>query len=68
MVSAVPAGQHQPVHRPCNLRISKDDYRTTLSGEAFLDRKKNKLIEMRADMQQASQALKFEKADGSATS
>jgi excinuclease ABC subunit C len=49
---------------PCNLRISKEEYRRDIERlKLFLDGKKQKLLdEMRADMQAASQALKFEKA------
>jgi excinuclease ABC subunit C len=49
---------------PCNLRISKEDYRRDIDRlKLFLDGKKQKLLEeMRADMQEASRALKFEKA------
>ncbi len=49
---------------PCNLRISKEDYRRDIERlKLFLDGKKDKLLdEMREDMRQASQALKFEKA------
>jgi excinuclease ABC subunit C len=49
---------------PCNLRISKEDYRRDIERlKLFLDGKKQKLLdELRDDMQQASQALKFEKA------
>jgi excinuclease ABC subunit C len=49
---------------PCNLRISKEDYRRDIERlKLFLDGKKQKLLdEMRADMQEASRALKFEKA------
>ncbi|MGE5193472.1 MAG: excinuclease ABC subunit UvrC [Deltaproteobacteria bacterium] len=49
---------------PCNLRISKEDYRRDIERlKLFLDGKKQKLLdEMRADMQEASRALNFEKA------
>src|SRR5262249_45196179 len=49
---------------PCNLRISKEDYRRDIERlKLFLDGKKQKLLkEMRAEMDQASQELKFEKA------
>jgi excinuclease ABC subunit C len=49
---------------PCNLRISKDDYRRDIERlKLFLDGKKQKLLdELRDDMQQASQNLKYEKA------
>jgi excinuclease ABC subunit C len=49
---------------PCNLRISKEDYRRDIERlKLFLDGKKQKLLdEMRADMRAASQALNFEKA------
>ena len=49
---------------PCNLRISKDDYRRDIERlKLFLDGKKQKLLdELRDDMRQASQDLKFEKA------
>ncbi len=49
---------------PCNLRISKEDYRRDIERlKLFLDGKKQKLLdELRDDMRQASQALKFEKA------
>src|SRR5262245_11957176 len=49
---------------PCNLRISKEDYRRDIERlKMFLDGKKQKLLEeMRAEMQEASRDLKFEKA------
>jgi excinuclease ABC subunit C len=49
---------------PCNLRISKEDYRRDVERlKMFLDGKKQKLLEeMRSDMESASQSLKFEKA------
>jgi len=49
---------------PCNLRISKEDYRRDIERlKLFLDGKKQKLLdEMRAEMEQASRDLKFEKA------
>jgi excinuclease ABC subunit C len=49
---------------PCNLQISQADYRRDIHRlRMFLDGKKAKLLkEMTADMQQASQALQFEKA------
>jgi len=49
---------------PCNLRISKDDYRKDMHRlRMFLDGKKVKLLkEMTADMQEASKSLQFEKA------
>jgi excinuclease ABC subunit C len=49
---------------PCNLRISKEDYRRDIERlKLFLDGKKQKLLEeMRADMEAASQSLNFEKA------
>ncbi len=49
---------------PCNLRISKEDYRRDIERlKLFLDGKKQKLLdELRDDMRQASQGLKFEKA------
>lgn len=49
---------------PCNLRISKEDYREDIRRlRMFLDGKKAKLIrELVNDMQQASRELKFEKA------
>ncbi|HEY2253731.1 MAG TPA: excinuclease ABC subunit UvrC [Planctomycetaceae bacterium] len=49
---------------PCNLRISKDEYRRDIERlKLFLDGKKQKLLdELRDDMRQASQDLKFEKA------
>lgn len=49
---------------PCNLRISKEDYRRDIERlKMFLDGKKQKLLkEMRGDMEQASLDLKFEKA------
>src|SRR5262245_15013666 len=49
---------------PCNLRISKDDYRRDIERlKLFLDGKKQRLLEeMRADMDAASKSLKFEKA------
>jgi excinuclease ABC subunit C len=49
---------------PCNLRISKEDYRRDIERlKLFLDGKKQKLLdELRDDMRQAAQALKYEKA------
>jgi excinuclease ABC subunit C len=49
---------------PCNLRISKEDYRRDIERlKLFLDGKKQKLLdEMRTDMEDASQSLNFEKA------
>jgi excinuclease ABC subunit C len=49
---------------PCNLRISKEEYRKDTNRlRLFLDGKKDKLLkELRAEMQQASRELKFEKA------
>ncbi|MDX1965281.1 MAG: excinuclease ABC subunit UvrC [Pirellulales bacterium] len=49
---------------PCNLRISKEEYRRSIQRlRMFLDGNKEKLLaEMRAEMQAASQALRFEKA------
>lgn len=49
---------------PCNLRISKEDYRRDIERlKLFLDGKKQKLLdELRGDMQAASRDLKFEKA------
>ncbi|HVW02066.1 MAG TPA: excinuclease ABC subunit UvrC [Planctomycetaceae bacterium] len=49
---------------PCNLRISKDDYREDIRRLImFLDGKKTALLaELREEMQAAAKALKFEKA------
>ncbi|MEW4488965.1 excinuclease ABC subunit UvrC [Thalassoglobus sp. JC818] len=49
---------------PCNLRISKEEYREDIRRlRMFLDGKKTRLIaELRRDMQAASKELKFEKA------
>jgi excinuclease ABC subunit C len=49
---------------PCNLRISRDDYRQDIRRlRMFLDGHKQKLLEeMRREMQQASGELNFEKA------
>jgi len=49
---------------PCNLRISKEDYRRDIHRlRMFLEGHKKKLLaEMRAEMQQASDKLLFEKA------
>ncbi len=49
---------------PCNLRISKEEYRRDIERlKLFLDGKKQKLLdELREDMRQASEDLKFEKA------
>jgi len=49
---------------PCNLRISKEDYRRDIHRlRMFLEGKKHKLLEeMRGEMQAASKALQFEKA------
>lgn len=49
---------------PCNLRISKEEYRKSIRRlQTFLDGNKKRLLnEMRQDMLEASQALQFEKA------
>ncbi|WP_437186123.1 excinuclease ABC subunit UvrC [Planctomicrobium sp. SH668] len=49
---------------PCNLRITKEEYRENIRKlRLFLDGKKESLIkEMHAEMQQAAQERKFEKA------
>ncbi len=49
---------------PCNLRISKEEYREDIRRlRMFLDGKKVKLLrELKKEMQQASKELKFEKA------
>ena len=49
---------------PCNLRISKDEYRRDIKRlQMFLDGKKTSLLrQMRKEMQEAAQQLKFEKA------
>jgi len=49
---------------PCNLRISKDDYRRDIRRlRMFLDGKKSRLLkELRDEMQSASRELKFERA------
>ena len=49
---------------PCNLRISKEDYRRDIHRlRMFLEGKKDSLLdEMRQEMAEASAALKFEKA------
>jgi excinuclease ABC subunit C len=49
---------------PCNLRVSKEDYRRNIRRLIlFLDGKKTRLLkELNAEMQQASKELKFEKA------
>jgi excinuclease ABC subunit C len=49
---------------PCNLRISKEEYREDIRRlRMFLDGKKAKLLkELRHDMEAASKELKFEKA------
>jgi excinuclease ABC subunit C len=49
---------------PCNLRIGKEDYRRDIERlKMFLDGKKIPLLEqLRAEMQDAAQALLFEKA------
>ena len=49
---------------PCNLRISKNDYRRDIRRlRMFLDGKKSRLLkELRDEMQTASQELKFERA------
>ncbi len=54
----------QQCSAPCNLRISKDDYRKDIRRlQMFLEGGKQKLIEqMREDMLQASKSLEFEKA------
>ena len=49
---------------PCNLRISKEDYKKDIQRlRMFLDGKKDKLLrDLRKDMAAASKDLKFEKA------
>jgi excinuclease ABC subunit C len=49
---------------PCNLRISKEDYRRDIRRlRMFLDGKKSRLLkELRDEMQTASRELKFERA------
>jgi excinuclease ABC subunit C len=49
---------------PCNLRISKEDYRDDINRlRLFLDGKKKRLLkDLRSEMQQASKELKFERA------
>jgi excinuclease ABC subunit C len=49
---------------PCNLRVSKEDYRRDISRlKTFLDGGKVKLLrELKQEMQQASADLRFEKA------
>ena len=49
---------------PCNLRISKEEYRRDIKRlQMFLDGKKTSLLrQMRKEMQEAAQQLKFEKA------
>jgi excinuclease ABC subunit C len=49
---------------PCNLRISKEEYRRDIERlKLFLDGKKDKLLaDLRAEMAQAAADLKFEKA------
>ena len=49
---------------PCNLRISKDDYRRDIERlKKFLEGKRKPLLkEMRAEMKEAAAALRFEQA------
>jgi len=49
---------------PCNFRVSKEDYRKQIRAlRLVLEGKKDRLIrEMERDMEQASQALQFERA------
>ncbi len=49
---------------PCNLRVSKEDYRQDIQRlRMFLDGKKKRLLkDMHKEMQQASKELKFERA------
>ena len=49
---------------PCNLRINREEYRRDIKRlQMFLDGKKKSLLnEMRKEMQEASEALEFEKA------
>jgi excinuclease ABC subunit C len=49
---------------PCNFRISKEDYRKDIQRlKMVLDGKKDRLLdELRAEMQEASKQLQFEKA------
>ena len=49
---------------PCNLRISKDDYRKSIHRlQQFLEGKKQTLLdEMRAEMETAAKELRFEEA------
>ena len=55
---------------PCNLRISKEDYRRDIERlKLFLDGQKGALLaEMRSEMEQAAAELKFERRAASATS
>ncbi len=64
VVPPLPAGQHQPVHGPCNFRISQSDYREDIRRLIlFLDGKKEDLVaEMKKEMELAARELKFEKA------
>ena len=52
------------MHRPCNLRIDRETYRTDIRRlRLFLDGKKDVVLaEMEAEMKEASKALQFEKA------
>jgi len=54
----------QQCSAPCNLRISKDEYRRMIRRlQKFLEGKKRPLLdEMRRDMQAAAEALRFEEA------
>ena len=49
---------------PCNLRISKEDYRKDIRRlhQILAGNKKKLLREMKSDMQEASKELQFEKA------
>jgi excinuclease ABC subunit C len=49
---------------PCNLRISKDDYRRDIKRlQMFLDGKRSSLLkQMRSEMLEASKSLQFERA------
>jgi excinuclease ABC subunit C len=54
----------QQCSAPCDLRVSKEDYRRNIKRlQMFLDGKKDALLgQLQEEMQQASQALEFERA------
>ena len=64
VVSPVLTGQHHQCTAPCNLRISKQDYRKDIRRfQLFMDGKKQSLLrQMHDEMTAASKELQFERA------